>query len=291
MKSTWFEITSAQREVLQQAKQGGRVALVYHLQVRDNAAYDNWLQKSIDLLESMAGSRLFMISVDPAPREGMLVDEIIIDEYPSTGTALKFVAAIQADLSDCCHFVTVLAIQPEPPLKLRVVRIIAWLMHFLRGIHDSGIPTANWKAENTAVWPDDRQMAVAREQDLDRPLLVYNLNKNRKVAQYPDVLPGSQTCSGEEAYERYSKIAGAQMLRRGAYPVYGGKPLGLLIGGDDSMLADNWSKFNLVYYPQRRNLLAMIESDEFKSGCHHRDAGLERVAIFMGNDKRAVAAE
>jgi len=290
MKSTRFQITATQRDRLQRATQGGRVALVYHLQVRDGAAYDNWLKKSIDLLESLAGSRLFMMAVDPAPREGLLVDEIIIDEYASSGTALQFVAATQADLTDCCHFVAVLAIQPEPPIKLRVVRILAWFMHLLRGIHDSGIPTANWKAENTAVWPDDRQMAVAREQDLDRPLLVYNLNKNRKVAQYHDVSPGYRPCSGEEAYERYSKIAGAQMLRRGAYPVYGGKPIGILMGGHDSMLADNWSKFNLVYYPQRRNLLAMIESDEFKTGQHHREAGLERVAIFMGSDKRALIA-
>jgi uncharacterized protein (DUF1330 family) len=49
------------------------------------------------------------------------------------------------------------------------------------------------------------------------------------------------------------------------------------------MLNDNWSKFVLVHYPQRRNLLAMIESDEYKKSQYHRDAGLERVAIFMGS--------
>ena len=36
-----------------------------------------------------------------------------------------------------------------------------------------------------------------------------------------------------------------------------------------------------VSYPQRRNLLATIESDEFHKGEVHRDAGLERVAIFI----------
>lgn len=285
MNSTKSEVTAIQQDIFQQVAKGGRVALVYHLQVRDGVAYNNWLRKSNELLESMAGSRLFNMSVDPVPREGMLVDEIIIDEFPLAEVALKFILATQDDLTDSCN-VTVLAIQPEPPLKLRIVRIVAWLMHFFRGIDDSGIPTADWKANNTAVWPDEQQMMVARGQDLDRPLLVYNLNKNRKVAQYQDPPQGAKPCSGEEAYERYSKIAGAQLLRRGAYPVYGGKPIGILIGSGVNMLADNWSKFILVYYPQRRNLLAMIEGKEFKSGQYHRDAGLERVAIFMGNDKR-----
>jgi hypothetical protein len=289
MDNTKSEATVVHQEIFQKVAKGSRVALIYHLRVRNRTACNNWHKKSNELLESMAGSRLFNISVDPVPREGMSVDEIVIDEYPSTEVALKFVEAIQADLTGCCS-VTVLAIQPESPLKFRIVRIIARLMHFFKGINDGGTPTANWKANNIAVWPDEKQMAVARKQDLNRPLLVYNLNKNKKMAQYHEPFAGSKPCSGEEAYEQYSKIAGKQLLRRGAYPVYGGKPLGILIGVGDNMLSDNWSKFILVYYPQRRNLLSMIEGEEFKSGQHHRDAGLERVAIFMGNDKRADAA-
>ena len=81
----------------------------------------------------------------------------------------------------------------------------------LLAIDDTGVPSDNWKASNIAVWPDEKQMMVAREQNLDSPLL--------------------------------------------------------------------------VHYPQRRNLLAMIESDEYKKSQYHRDAGLERVAIFMGSRK------
>jgi len=288
MKNTKSKVAAVHRDIFQKVVKGSRVALIYHLEVRDISLYNNWLRKSNDLLESMPGNRLFNMSEDPVPREGKFIDEIVIDEYASVAVALKFVTATQADLTDSCRNVTVLAIQPETPLKLCIVRIVARLMHFFKGINDSGTPTANWKDDNTAVWPDEQQMAMARDQDLDRSLLVYNLNKNKKVAQYQDPHAASKPCSGEEAYERYSKIAGAQLLRRGAYPVYGGKPLGILIGGDDNILFDNWSKFILVHYPQRRNLLAMIEGDEFKSGQHHRDAGLERVAIFMGNDKRVV---
>lgn len=272
-------------EVLQKVQKGGRVALIYHLRIRDNAAYNNWRSKSVGLLKGMGGSRLFNISADPVAREGMSVNEIIIDEYPSSGMALDFIKATKSELSEGCHEVTVLAIKPEPSLKFRIVRAIAFLMHLFKGIHDTGTPTTNWKADNIAVWPDENQMAVARGQDLDLPLLVYNLNKNKEVAQYHDTQKAEKPCSGEEAYERYSKIAGAQLLRRGAYPVYGGKPLGILAGKNSNMLYDTWSKFILVYYPQRRNLLAMIEGEEFKSGQYHRDAGLDRVAIFMGSDK------
>ena len=63
--------------------------------------------------------------------------------------------------------------------------------------------------------------------------------------------------------------------------MYGGRPICLLIGDRDCMLADKWDKFIFVRYPQRRNLLATIESKEFHHGQIHRDAGLERVAIFM----------
>lgn len=273
-------------EVLQKAQKGGRIALIYHLKIRDKGVYNNWCSKSSDLLKSMGGSRLFIMTVDPVPREGMLLDEIIIDEFPSPEVALKFVTETQSELFEHCQDVTILAIQPEPRLKFRIVRAIAFLMHSFKGIHDSGTPTSNWKANNTAVWPDEKQMAVARGQSLELPLLVYNLNKNKNVAEYQDSTKNYKPCSGEEAYERYSKIAGAQLLRRGAYPVYGGKPLGIVTSKkENNMLYDDWSKFILVYYPQRRNLLAMIEGEEFMSGQFHRDAGLDRVAIFMGNDK------
>lgn len=280
--------TEIHSDIFQEVDHKSRVALIYHLQIKEKEAYDHWYTSSTELLNSMRGERLCNILVDPVPREGMLIDEIIIDEYPSSDVALKFVKATHSELFESCQNVTILAIQPETHIKFSIVRAIAFLMHFFKGIHDKGIPTATWKANNTAVWPDEKQMSVAREQDLDRPLLVYNLNKNKKVAQYKDSPLGAKPCSGEEAYERYSKIAGVQLLRRGAYPVYGGKPIGILVGGESNMLYDRWSKFILVYYPQRRNLLAMIEGEEFKSGQHHRDAGLERVAIFMGNDKMSV---
>lgn len=128
------------------------------------------------------------------------------------------------------------------------------------------------------------QMAVARSQNLDEPLFVYNLNKNKTVADYQPPEAGGEQVSGQQAYDRYAKIAGFGLLRRGAFPVYGGKSICLLDSDDDCMLADRWDKFIFVRYSQRRNLLAIIESDEFSKGQVHRDAGLERAVIFMASE-------
>lgn len=211
----------------------------------------------------------------------MLIDEIVIDEYPSAQAALEFMSAFDDALKQVCIVQAVLAIVPEPSVTFRLVKVISWFVRLFKGVTDEGIPTTNWKAENIVVWPDENQMQVARNQDLDEPLFVYNLNKYRPIADYENSDKKTKEISGREAYDRYSKIAGFELLRRGAYPVYGGKPICLFVNRENCMLADHWDHFIFVRYPQRRNLLATIESDEFHNGQVHRDAGLTRVAIFM----------
>ncbi len=258
-----------------------RVALVFHIGIADASAYRAWLAETNGKLGS---KRLYRVKADPVPREGMVIDEIVIDEHPTAHSALHFLATYGDDLKRACRELAVLAIVPEPPATFRMVRVISWLVRLFKGVKDEGIPSANWKAENTAVWPDERQMAVARNQNLDEPLFVYNLNKYKAVAEYPADSAPDKPISGREAYDRYAKIAGFELLRRGAFPVYGGRPLGLLEGNPNCILADRWDKFIFVRYPRRRNLLAIIESPEFTKGQIHRDAGLERVAIFMAGE-------
>lgn len=221
------------------------------------------------------------------PREALFVNEIRIYEFSSAHKAEEFYIESKSDLIQCSKNVTVLAIQPESEFKLLFVRYISKILQILKGITDPQELTNTWKPSNDRVWPDEQQMKVARQQDLSESILVYNLNKNRNIAQYCTEDSGISKpcpCSGEEAYDRYSKIAGPLLLRRGAFPVYGGKPIGLLYGANN-MLNDTWDKFVLVHYPQRRNLLSMIESEQYKSSQYHRDAGLDRVAIFIGNYK------
>lgn len=266
------------RKALEEA--GARkVAFVYHLKFRDSNNHDKWISESKN---SFSGKRLFRVKTDPVAREKMLIDEIVIDEFSSTQEAFDFMSLFDNILKQVCSEYTVLAIMPEPSFTFRLVKGISGLVRLFKGVTDTGTPNANWKAENVAVWPDETQMKVARSQDLNEPLFVYNLNKYKPVADYKDSGENAKKISGKDAYDRYSKIAGFELLRRGAYPVYGGKPICLFGCHEDCMLVDRWDHFIFVRYPQRRNLLATIESDEFHKGEVHRDAGLDRVAIFMG---------
>jgi hypothetical protein len=265
------------RKALEEA--GARkVAFVHHLKIKDPNGYGKWLSESKDSFNS---KRLFRVKADPVAREGMLIDEIVIDEFPSIQEAFDFMSAFAGALNQVCSEYTVLTIMPEPSITFYVVKCISWFVRLFKGVTDKGIPSAAWRAENIAVWPDENQMTLARAQDLDEPLFVYNLNKYKPNAEYKDSYENAKKISGKEAYDRYSKIAGFELLRRGAYPVYGGKPICLFGSYRDCMLADRWDHFIFVRYPQRRNLLATIESDEFHKGEVHRDAGLERVAVFM----------
>jgi hypothetical protein len=263
------------RKALEEA--GSRkIAFVYHLKIKDVNGYDKWLTES-----RHNGKRLHRVKTDPVAREGMLIDEIVIDEFLLVKDAFDFFSTFENDLKQVCSECTILALIPKPTITFHVIRGISWLFRLFKGVTDKGIPSATWRAENTDVWPDENQMEVARAQDLDEPLFVYNLNKYRPIAEYKEFNKDGKKISGKEAYDRYSKIAGFELLRRGAYPVYGGKPICIFGSREDCMLADSWDHFIFVRYPQRRNLLATIESDEFHKGEAHRDAGLERVAIFM----------
>ncbi len=46
------------------------------------------------------------------------------------------------------------------------------------------------------------------------------------------------------------------------------------------MLADRWDHTIFVHYPQRHNLLATIESDEFHKGEAHSDGGARTNRYF-----------
>lgn len=256
-----------------------KLAVVYHLKIDDSVRYEQWLNASRHHVK-----RLYRVKADPVAREGMMLDEILIDEFSSAKKAIKFLSIFETSLKKVCSEHAILAVIPEPAITFHIVKVISWFVRLFKGVTDKGVPPATWSAENTEAWPDENQMQVARAQDLDEPLFVYNLNKYRPIAKYKEAKGGDKRISGKEAYDCYSKIAGFELLRRGAYPVYGGKPICISGNRKDSMLADSWDHFIFVRYPQRRNLLATLESDEFHKGEAHRDAGLERAAIFMAKN-------
>ena len=54
------------------------MAFVHHLKIKDPNGYNKWLNESKNSFNS---KRLFRVRVDPVAREGMLIDEIVIDEF------------------------------------------------------------------------------------------------------------------------------------------------------------------------------------------------------------------
>ena len=68
-----------------------KVAFVFHLTVKDLNGYSKFLKESENSFNS---KRLFRVKADPVAREGMWIDEIIIDEFPSTQAAFKFLSTL-----------------------------------------------------------------------------------------------------------------------------------------------------------------------------------------------------
>ena len=62
---------------------------ILHLKIADLATYENWIAASQN---RYGGQRLFRVKVDPVSREGMLIDEIVLDEFPSAHAAFEFMA-------------------------------------------------------------------------------------------------------------------------------------------------------------------------------------------------------
>ena len=148
------------RKALEEA--GSRkVAFVYHLKIKDLNGYDKWLTKS-----RHNGKRLYRVKADPVAREGMLLDEIVIDEFSSVKEAFDFLSTVENSLKLVCSEHTILAILPETPITFNVVKGISWFVRLFKGLTDKGVPSTKWKSENTDVWPDENQMKVARSQDL-----------------------------------------------------------------------------------------------------------------------------
>ena len=86
-------------------------------------------------------------------------------------------------------------------------------------------------------------------------------------SQHPDESP----CSGEEAYQRYSKLALACIESVGAKVLLYGKTAETVIGP----VEERWDKALVVEYPSLLAFQEMISSEEYQSILHHRNAALK----------------
>ena len=121
---------------------------------------------------------------------------------------------------------------------------------------------------NEVMPTDPERVAQMQQPGPDGPIVMVNLLKFRKKAEYAD---GRGTeLSGREAYQLYGDAV-VKLL-----PKYGGRAI---FAGDVSFLAlgqveDLWDEIALAEYPNRAALWAMSSSAEWQAAAVHRGAGL-----------------
>lgn len=125
-------------------------------------------------------------------------------------------------------------------------------------------------SELTALNPTREQLAAfTAKLPADTPILMLNLLRYNTEAQYP-ADHANPTCSGREAYARYSRTALSKV--RG-------------VGGDVQVLAsievaliapagEQWDELLLVRYPSRDAFLSMLADPEYRAATVHRTAAL-----------------
>ena len=101
------------------------------------------------------------------------------------------------------------------------------------------------------------------------PVSMLNLLKFRELS-----LDGNET--GAESYARYGELASPFVLQHGGELIFRGKAGEHLVGDTDY----DWDMVLIVKWPDRQNLLDLIEDDGYKAIAHHRKNGLERTMLI-----------
>lgn len=104
----------------------------------------------------------------------------------------------------------------------------------------------------------------------DTPIVMVNLLKFREKALYPR---GSsfESCSGRQAYNRYSETALEKLSEVGAKPIWMSKAFVSVIAPAD----ETWDQIFLVKYPSVDSFMAMLKMPDYLAATVHREAALE----------------
>jgi len=118
------------------------------------------------------------------------------------------------------------------------------------------------------VNPTEDQLAGFGD-DPDRgPIHMVNLLKFRDKAAYAD---GSDAeLSGREAYDRYSAAVAQIITAHGGGISFFGNVSRLMLGEVEEL----WDQVAIAWYPSRKAMMDMINSEEYQAIHVHREAGL-----------------
>lgn len=115
-----------------------------------------------------------------------------------------------------------------------------------------------------------RQIAALEALPPDRPIVMLNLLRFREQASYAASRP-EPSCSGREAYRRYSGTAVKTLAAVGGHLLLGGTAGTPVIAPAD----ERWDQVLLVRYPSSNAFLSMMAMPEYQAAVHHRMAALE----------------
>lgn len=148
-------------------------------------------------------------------------------------------------------------------------------------------------AGTTLPEPEKRDM-LARlrawgEADDGRPVFMLNLMRYRETLRpLPGLRDAGATPRAANAY--YESIAFPLLLRRGAYPLFAGIPMGApaetrrtnVITFDGAV--DDWSRVLVVRYPDRRTFLEYLSDPAFLAVMPYKLAALEVSLVPLGGE-------
>lgn len=111
---------------------------------------------------------------------------------------------------------------------------------------------------------------------LDKPILMLNLLRFNKIAKYPENSEHN-VCSGEEAYNIYSKLSFPKIRAAGGGMYLQTQVLASVIAPED----EEWDKAFIVSWPSLQTFLDVIMDQNYQEGTVHRTAALEDSRLLM----------
>ena len=125
--------------------------------------------------------------------------------------------------------------------------------------------------------PNPGQFKAAMEKiPVDTPIMMLNMLRFRDQANYSDK-DEAKTCSGIEAYQRYSDASFPKIKAVGGSIALYADVLTEMIAPDD----EKWDKVFVVNWPSYQVFLDIVMSKEYQSTTFHRSAALLDSRLIM----------
>jgi uncharacterized protein (DUF1330 family) len=122
---------------------------------------------------------------------------------------------------------------------------------------------------NEVVPSDPERMRQILEPGPNKPIYMVNLLKFKDKAEYKD--GRATTLSGREAYMIYGREVAQLLPKFGGRPIFAADVTFLMLGQVEEL----WDEVAIAMYPNRRALVEMSSSPEWREISVHRDAGLK----------------